>query len=144
MYVHMCNIMRSNSCCFCVCIFILTQFSEPTSCFNEFCVLRIHELFPRNFVCLLFYGFLQDKTFWLRFMVYSRPSIQVNLCQKLFFLQNLGRTCFVQKKRVSETISVHNMFSPGLSLEFSCIELVFQWTIRRHIMGSWCKNKSFW
>ena len=25
---------------------------------------------------------------------------------------------------MSETISVHNMFSPGLSLEFSCIELV--------------------
>ena len=24
---------------------------------------------------------------------------------------------------MSETISVHNMFSPGLSLEFSCIEL---------------------
>ena len=27
---------------------------------------------------------------------------------------------------MSETISVHNMFSPGLSLEFSCIELVIQ------------------
>ena len=54
MYVHMCNIMRSNSCCFCVCIFILTQFSEPTSCFNEFCVLRIHEFFPRNFIYKLF------------------------------------------------------------------------------------------
>ena len=27
---------------------------------------------------------------------------------------------------ISETISVHNMFSPGLSLEFSCIELVIQ------------------
>ena len=25
---------------------------------------------------------------------------------------------------MSETISVHNMFSQGLSLEFSCIELV--------------------
>ena len=25
-----------------------------------------------------------------------------------------------------ETISVHDMFSPGLSLEFSCIELVIQ------------------
>ena len=25
---------------------------------------------------------------------------------------------------MSETISVYNMFSPGLSLEFSCIELV--------------------
>ena len=29
---------------------------------------------------------------------------------------------------MSETISVRNMFSPGLSLEFSCIELVVQWT----------------
>ena len=28
-----------------------------------------------------------------------------------------------------------NMFSPGLSLEFSCIELVIQWTICRHIVG---------
>ena len=51
--------------------------------------------------------------------------VQVNLCQKLFFLQNMGRTCCVQKLfSMSETISVHNMFSPGLSLEFSCIELV--------------------
>ena len=27
---------------------------------------------------------------------------------------------------MSETISAHNMFSPGLSLEFLCIELVIQ------------------
>ena len=55
--------------------------------------------------------------------------VQVNLCQKLFFLQNMGRTCCVQKMFwMSETISVHNMFSPGLSLEFSCIEPVIQWT----------------
>jgi hypothetical protein len=47
-------------------------------------------------------------------------ELQVNLCQKLFFLQNMGRTCCVQKLFwMSETISVHNMFSPGLSLEFS-------------------------
>ena len=40
---------------------------------------------------------------------------------------NLGRTCCVQKLFwMSETISVHNMFSPGLSLEFSCIEFVIQ------------------
>ena len=64
------------------------------------------------------------------------PSLQVNFCQKLFFLQNMGRTCCVQKKFLtSETISIHNMFSPGLSLEFSCIELVIQWTICRHIVG---------
>ena len=51
--------------------------------------------------------------------------VQVNLCQKLFYLQNMGRTCCVQKLFwMSETISVHNMFSTGLSLEFSRIELV--------------------
>ena len=62
--------------------------------------------------------------------------VQVNLCQKLFFLQNMGSTCCVQKLFwMSETISVHNMFSPGLSLEISCIELVIQWTICRHIVG---------
>ena len=62
--------------------------------------------------------------------------VQVNLCQKLFFWQNMGRTCCVQKLFwMSETISVHDMFSPGLSLEFSCIELVIQWTICRHIVG---------
>ena len=67
-------------------------------------------------------------------------AVQVNLCQKLFFLQNMGRTCCVQKLFwMSDTISVHNMFSPGLSLEFSCIEqsAVILWV-------SWCKNKSFW
>ena len=59
--------------------------------------------------------------------------IQVNLCQKLFFLQNMGTTCCVQKLFwMSETISVHNMFSPGLSLEFPCIEPVIQW------MSSYC------
>ena len=43
-------------------------------------------------------------------------SLQVNLCQKLFFLQNMGRTCCVQKLFwMSETISEHNMFSPGLN-----------------------------
>ena len=39
--------------------------------------------------------------------------IQVNLCQKLSFWQNMGRTCWVQKLFwMSETIFVHNMFSP--------------------------------
>ena len=62
--------------------------------------------------------------------------LQINLCQKLFFLLNMGRTCCVQKLFwMSETISVHNMFSPGLSLEFSCIELVIQWKIWCHIVG---------
>ena len=48
----------------------------------------------------------------------------------------MGRKCCVQKLLwTSETISVLNMFSPCLSLEFSCIELVIQWTICRHILG---------
>ena len=72
--------------------------------------------------------------------------VKVNLCQKLFYLQNMGRTCCVQKKFwMSETISVHNMFSPGLSLEFSCIELVIQWRIGRHIVDEFIqKKKTFW
>ena len=43
---------------------------------------------------------------------------------------------FVQKLFLTfRTIFVHNMFSPGLSLEFSCIELIIQWTICCHIVG---------
>ena len=68
--------------------------------------------------------------------VWIVKCVQVDLYQKLFFLQNMGRTCCVQKLFwMSETISVNNMFSPGLSLEFSCIELVIQWIICRHIEG---------
>ena len=59
----------------------------------------------------------------------SKGVVQVNLCQKFFFLQNMGRTCCVQKLFwMSETIDVHSMLSPGLSLEFSCIELVIRST----------------
>ena len=44
---------------------------------------------------------------------------------------------------MSETISVHNMFSPVLSLEFSCIELVIQWTICCLILWvSWWKIRA--
>ena len=40
---------------------------------------------------------------------------------------NLGRTCCVQKLFLTfRTIFVHNMFSPGFSLEFSCVELVIK------------------
>ena len=61
-------------------------------------------------------------------------------------LENMGRTCCVQKLFwMSETISVHNMFSP-------CSELgIFMyWTCKFNeqsvvIFGvSWYKNKSFW
>ena len=33
----------------------------------------------------------------LDFFAVSYSKIQVNLCQKLFFLQNIGRTCWAQK-----------------------------------------------
>ena len=47
----------------------------------------------------------------------------------------MGRTCCVQKLFwMSKKISVHNKFSPGLSLEQSVIILLV----------SWCKNKSLW
>ena len=70
----------------------------------------------------------------------KKITVQVNLCQKLTW-----RTCCVQKLFwMSETISIHNMSSPGLSLEFSSIKLVIQWTICCQILVSWCKNKSFW
>ena len=43
----------------------------------------------------------------------AKTLLQVNFCQKLFFLDNMGRTCCVQKLFcMSKTISVHNMFSP--------------------------------
>ena len=56
--------------------------------------------------------------------VTSRP-VQVNLCQKLLFLQNKGRTCCVHKLFwISKTISVHNMFSPwselGIFMYWTC------------------------
>ena len=52
-------------------------------------------------------------------------SIQVNLCQKLLFLQNMGRTCCVHKLFwMSKSISVHNMYSPCSELGISRIELV--------------------
>ena len=39
--------------------------------------------------------------------------LQVNLCQELLFLQNMGRQfCAHKLLRMSKTISVHNMFFP--------------------------------
>ena len=90
---------------------------------------------------------------WLRIMnlilskYFTAISIflQVNLCQKLFFFQNMERTCCVQKLIwMLETISVHNMFSPVLSLKFSCIELQFNEQSVIILWVSWCKNKRFW
>ena len=77
------------------------------------------------------------------YYVPTHPDVQVNLCQKLSFLQNMVRTCCVQKLFwMSEKISVHYMFSPGLGLEFSFSELVEQSFVILWV--SWCKNKSFW
>ena len=54
-----------------------------------------------------------------------------------FLAQNMGRTCCVQKLFwMSETISVHNKFSPGFSLKILCIKLVIQWTFC--ILLSYC------
>ena len=48
-----------------------------------------------------------------RLLFISCLLLQVNLCQKLLILQNMGRTCCVHKLFwMSKSISVHNMFSP--------------------------------
>ena len=38
---------------------------------------------------------VKEKT--LEELMFQEPELQVNLCQKLFFLENMGRTCCVQK-----------------------------------------------
>ena len=72
-------------------------------------------------------------------------EVQVNLCQKLFFLQNMKRTCCVPKLPwMSETISIHNMFSPGLSLEFSwTYDSMNSLSSYCELDVTWCKNNSF-
>ena len=55
----------------------------------------------------------------------------------------MGRTFCVQKLLwKSETIPVHNMFSPGFSLEFSCNCTCN--SMNNMSSYCWCKNKSFW
>ena len=55
-----------------------------------------------------------------------------SLSEALFFC----RTCCVEKLIwLSETIFVYNIFSPGLSLEFSYTELEIKWTTSGHIVG---------
>ena len=107
----------------------LTWAQQSSICFfKSLRVLAV--LFSIAIICIFFWICNVSVNY------FGRRQVQVNLCQKLFFLQNRVRTCRVQKLFwMSETISVHNMFSPGLSLEFSCIELVIQWTICRHIVG---------
>ena len=53
--------------------------------------------------------------FWSYYFLFlhCNISVQVNLCQKLFFLQNMGRTCCVQILVLTfRTIFVHKLFSP--------------------------------
>ena len=71
------------------------------------------------------WGFKCEKKFYCPSGTFTGKSLS-----EVFFLKNMGKLFWM-----SETISVHNLFSPGLSLEFSCIELVFQWTICRDIVG---------
>ena len=61
----------------------------------------------------------QKNKDWFREKDTNHSSVlQENLCHKLFFLQNIGRTCCVQKFFwMSKTIFVHNMFSPCLQNE---------------------------
>ena len=53
---------------------------------------------------------------------YRHTLLQVNLCQQLFFLQNMEGTCCVQKLFwMSETISVHNIrFELGIFMYWTC------------------------
>ena len=64
-----------------------------------------------------------DGRLFIEFRVHQACTFNTRKLQA----QNKLRTCCVQKLiQITETISEHNMFSPGLSLEFSCIELVVQ------------------
>ena len=74
--------------------------------------------------------------------VYSNKGVQKlnsgtgkSLSEALLLSEHGENMLCTKKFWMPETISVHNMFSPGLSLEFSCIELVIQWTICHHIVG---------
>ena len=50
-----------------------------------------------------------------------------SLSEALLFAEHWGEhVVYKNCSECHETISVQNMFSPGLSLEFSCIELVIQ------------------
>ena len=162
------------------------------TCFNlpleEKCFRKIYvkhtkydTIYLLLFLCYLHFSSVLQMRWWLCTVI----NLQVNLCQKLFFLQIMGRTCCVQKLFSMHTanpnpvqltgkpcksiptgkyllslqgnpvliagslfslqgfpcislyfpvrdcsaviISAHNMFFPGLSLEFSSIELVIQW-----------------
>ena len=60
--------------------------------------------------------------------------LQVNLCQKLFFLHNMGRTCCVQNCSESQKQFLYTTCSPQIWACNSFIELVVQLTICCHIV----------
>ena len=103
---------------------------EPTCALSGFSKLHLNSWNP--FVSRDFYRLLNIN----KHSKIDHSDTGKSLSEALFFLQNMGRTCCVQNLFwMSKPISVNNMFSPGLSLEFSCIELVIQWTICCHIVG---------
>ena len=65
-----------------------------------------------------------------------------SLSEALLFAKH-GKNMLCTKIVLNVRNTVHNMFSQGLSFEFSCLELVIQWTIVI-LWVSWCKNKCFW
>ena len=69
-----------------------------------------------------------DKWIHLRHIT-TQPAkkkwlLQVNLCQNLLFLHNIGRTCVYKLFWMSKSISVHDMFSPcselGIFTNWTC------------------------
>ena len=52
-----------------------------------------------------------------------------SLSEALLFAEHEENMLCTKIVWMSETVSVHNMFSPCLSLELSCIELVIEWTM---------------
>ena len=85
----------------------------------------------------IFYAFwvtTWNQDLWWMFFK-QNFHLQVNLCQKLLFLQNMGRTCFVHKMFwMSKSINVHNMFSPCSELG-----LFTYWTCNSmNTMSSYC------
>ena len=86
--------------------------------YSRVSLLNLHHVLLNAWKCIELWGLLTlDK------MATKYFRVEVNLCQKLFFLQNMGRTCYVQKLFwMSETISVRNipierLFAYDLSID---------------------------
>ena len=69
----------------------------------------------------------------------KRTVVQVNLCQKLFFSQNMGRTCCVQKLFwMSETISVHYYCTQHVLPRFELGIFMYWICNSMNNLPSWC------